>query len=1680
MGDVSSRGPAAFPGGERPDTGSVQMSIPLLNLPGRGLDVNLTLYYDSAVYKPSSTTTGIFSTVGEEEVVGYGFALGYGMILHPNAEQRCYTSKSGPSIFGQCPTPPAEVMGLRSTKVYIDHKGAKRLFNGGVAADGSDLKFSTTASGYTVSYPDGTTVYFGAKKTMVDNVPTRTTNGTDFVVCRDYCDIYSYAYYPVKVVDRNGNFIAISYNNNVGPHINSITDTLGRVISFRYKQGDLTIVAPGFTPNTEREVARFYFKSMTRANSFQNQPYTSELIKVIDYLYLPGTRAGWHFDYSWYGMFYRVEKRAGMAHDPATGELTDFGQVIATTEYNYDGTPNNPTSVLPYIPKYTTRTDTWQGSTVGPMTHNFNVVYDSNARTSRTEITAPDGTFTEITRPWLYLPPESAEWAIGLPAQVKVSKGGKIYSQIDNDWIEVSGRARLRAQEITNDAGQKKRIEYQYQNNSLSNISEVKEFGFDGVLIKREVVQYQEDSKWTNRWLVRLPKSIKVFAGAATTPISQVDYDYDGEALSPYTSPPVMYDPNTPQERGNVTRTSSYTNAATPAQGATVISRMKYDIVGNVIESIDPNDKVSTVAFGDAFSDGENRNTYAYPTSASSAIPEQTPGPDGPQGSAASLTTSTIYNFNTGLVVSTTDANSRIISYEYDDPINRVKKINLPDGGWTSYEYQDGPGVLYVKTQTKQDDSTTLSSYQYFDGLGRTVRVQNLTGEQYSTIDTEYDVMGRASRGSNSYLAALDGTPNPDDRVWSSTSYDPLGRVSTVTTPDGAQVKTEYDGARVLVTDQMKRQRVVQMDTDGRVTDVWEIKSADAATESVTFPGHPEVTSGYRTSYTYDVLGNMRQVKQGAQRRYFAYDSLSRLIRVKLPEQDANASLALSANLLSPLSNNNNDWSASYEYEPNGNLHSMTDARGVKSVYKYDRLDRIIKREYVVPDPVPANYTVTPASVYFYDGTGLATPPADALGRLSAVTSGSTSYRYTGFDVMGRVKSSQQEIDGQTYTFADYSYDLIGNLRSQTYPSGRTVATEYDAGGRIAGVKQAGGAYYAGSAATDVVNRMQYTPHGALKVVKLGNNLWEQVDFNTRYQPERISLGSAAGSSDVLKLEYNYKATESDANDGNVRTHTITLPGMPQPLVQTYNYDQLNRLQSVQETSSGVRQWIQTFKYDPYGNRNLDTELENNQPKTTDTLIGPNPQISESSNRIVRRAGSTELYLYDEAGNMVRDQYGHAYKYDANNRQAQYFHVANPMTAHATYTYDGQGRRVKKVAGGNTTRYIYDTFGKLIAEYSTLQPSANGTRYVTTDRMGSPRVVTDAAGAARERHDYLPFGEQINTSFANRYSVPGYNLDHLQQKFTGYERDFETGLDYAQARYYGNSYGRFTSVDPLITSAKNVVPQSWNRYAYCGNNPIICADPTGLDWDVAYRGGYAVPIWNGKGEGTGNWNAEYGYIFWSPVTGTYVVLNPFEPEHTQTGSREAAQRAFEGYKFQAAMDYAAGHAEAISMLAWGGRLAFNVKINENSEMYRRGAKIGLMVSLSGAAGGGVAGASTLLDDVFKGIRGIAGEAVAYERKHLLKHIAGTAEAAKEIRGKQKAAHVFNDLATLSRVEAEILSRGIHTGTSPDYARFGLYFDEAIGYRIGRDGSKTPLHYAEMKISPDGLYHIIPRTGPRSK
>jgi RHS repeat-associated protein len=281
---------------------------------------------------------------------------------------------------------------------------------------------------------------------------------------------------------------------------------------------------------------------------------------------------------------------------------------------------------------------------------------------------------------------------------------------------------------------------------------------------------------------------------------------------------------------------------------------------------------------------------------------------------------------------------------------------------------------------------------------------------------------------------------------------------------------------------------------------------------------------------------------------------------------------------------------------------------------------------------------------------------------------------------------------------------------------------------------------------------------------------------------------------------------------------TALLPQLTEALLRSL------KIKSTTERVNSQQSWKQTFLYDHYGNRTFDTN-NTTIPDSSQNQNIVNPSISTATNRF----NSGQGYLYDSTGNVTQDPQDRTFIYDAENMQTEVKTTSTNATV-ARYEYDGSGKRVKKIVGSEITIFVYNAAGQLVAEYAINQPSQPTTKtsYLTSDHLGSPRITTDSAGAVKSRHDYMAFGQEIQAGIGGRSTTQKYVDDSIRQQYTGYERDTESGLDYAQARYYSSQHGRFTSVDPLMASASIKNPQTFNRYSYALNSPYKFTDPLGL------------------------------------------------------------------------------------------------------------------------------------------------------------------------------------------------------------------------------------------------------------
>jgi len=220
-------------------------------------------------------------------------------------------------------------------------------------------------------------------------------------------------------------------------------------------------------------------------------------------------------------------------------------------------------------------------------------------------------------------------------------------------------------------------------------------------------------------------------------------------------------------------------------------------------------------------------------------------------------------------------------------------------------------------------------------------------------------------------------------------------------------------------------------------------------------------------------------------------------------------------------------------------------------------------------------------------------------------------------------------------------------------------------------------------------------------------------------------------------------------------------------------------------------------------------------------------------------------YIYDACGNLTNDGV-HTYTYDSENRL-----VSVDAGASAQYAYDHQGRRCKKMIGSTTTHYIWEgvnvlaehngSSGTNIADYVygfggiVAKITGGATQYFLGDRS-SIRMTLDASGNVVGRQGHLPFGEDFAESGSQE-----------KHHFTTYERDTESGGDYALGREFASITGRFTQTDPSSAVGTNPLvmggfgdPQSLNKYNYSRNDAVNVRDTTGANYCIGYD---AYSIW---------------------------------------------------------------------------------------------------------------------------------------------------------------------------------------------------------------------------------------------
>jgi len=296
---------------------------------------------------------------------------------------------------------------------------------------------------------------------------------------------------------------------------------------------------------------------------------------------------------------------------------------------------------------------------------------------------------------------------------------------------------------------------------------------------------------------------------------------------------------------------------------------------------------------------------------------------------------------------------------------------------------------------------------------------------------------------------------------------------------------------------------------------------------------------------------------------------------------------------------------------------------------------------------------------------------------------------------------------------------------------------------------------------------------------------------------------------------------------------------------QLFSYDSFNRLATAetlhqnqpwwQGDSPTAECWGEQFNYDPWGN------LTGISPVSSAYTGCTQENWSMSATTKNQLQDTNNDYVYDAAGNLIQPgPIGGPYVFDAENHLIS----ADGMA----YLYDGDGKRVGKAPANTPTQpnylYWYGGGSQILQEtdgagnflYRDLyfngmlvdrQESDNWEDHFFLDALGNVRGVYGDGDPDGGYSDYYPFGGERPIPSCCPTNPGGVNVPF---KFTGKERDSESGLDNFGARFNSSQFGRFLSPDPSMDSARLRNPQSWNRYAYTINNPLRYIDPDGELW----------------------------------------------------------------------------------------------------------------------------------------------------------------------------------------------------------------------------------------------------------
>lgn len=731
-------------------------------------------------------------------------------------------------------------------------------------------------------------------------------------------------------------------------------------------------------------------------------------------------------------------------------------------------------------------------------------------------------------------------------------------------------------------------VKMQYDWPRSNNLTAIQEYDFNGTLLKTTTATWNSGGIYS--------------AGSAGTtgPSNMLDH------LASITSTDNIQNKSnqkvfTYDAKGNLTQ-SQVTGTQIPTL---TTSYTPLDAFGRPTQMTDPNGNITKFGYDDAWYE----NTCAPSADAQAYLTSIT--------NAKGQTNYYQYDSCTGELGSSTDPNQQVTSFAYDN-MGRTKLVNYPDGGWDKNEYTD-IAPLVIHSTRAQAPSPNITKNTIFDGFSRVSQTQLLSNPLYPVyVDTTYDPLGRMASVSNPYFygfaSSSDGT--------TTFQYDAIGRKILQQEPDGNLQQWCFNG----IADTHHAQSNCRPNQGG-FAGIWTDKADEAGNNwqrgtnaAGQLIGVIE-PNGSLTSYGYDGFNNLVSVTQtgssGTLNRGFGYDGLSRLVSSQNPESGT----------------------VTYAYLVNGQLCagdaslpcSKTDANGMTISYGYDALNRLLSKSAPDIDAPPGGFSTSNLT---YD-EGL-----NGIGRLTSEFRDGVAGESYSYDAMGRV-TGPNWFDYSAHgwrTGITTKYDLAGNVTQLTYPDQRVISQAWDGAGRLAAVWDSTGGVVGSVYATgpsqpsngtgivgspcpngvpnSVTSCIHHAASGVADAVLYGNAATLALSFNNRLQPchEAAStplLGTSSSGGNLLDRQLFYGQTAEPncgaaaKNNGNIWS---ILEGVNHNTYQSFTYDSLNRLtQALSGNRPPASSYIFTYQYpDAFGNMlpidNLHTPMNYGIDPTTNRL----------------------------------------------------------------------------------------------------------------------------------------------------------------------------------------------------------------------------------------------------------------------------------------------------------------------------------------------------------------------------------------------------------------------------------------------------------------------------------------------